>query len=81
MISVTGKALGPGGMGFITAQGRDSLKEMNGFVFKECKVVGDGKTYLGRPWRVYSTVIFYKTEMSNIIVPAGWDSWNYPGRE
>ncbi|WJZ87631.1 hypothetical protein VitviT2T_006999 [Vitis vinifera] len=81
MISVVGRALGPGIRGFITAQGRDSPKETNGFVFKECKVTGDGQAYLGRPWRVYSRVLFYKTEMPGIIVPAGWDPWNYSGKE
>ena len=81
MISVVGRALGPGIRGFITAQGRDSPKETNGFVFKECKVTGDGQAYLGRPWRVYSRVLFYKTEMPGIIVPAGWDPWNYSGNE
>ncbi|KAJ9701030.1 hypothetical protein PVL29_006399 [Vitis rotundifolia] len=80
-ISVLGRSLGPGIRGFITAQGRDSPHESSGFVFKECRVTGDGQAYLGRPWRVYSRVIFYKTEMPNIIVPAGWDPWNYSGNE
>ncbi|XBH82143.1 hypothetical protein VPH35_070844 [Triticum aestivum] len=67
--------------GFLTAQGRESLSEDNGFVFKECTVDGVTPVYLGRGWRFCSTVIFYRTFLSNIIVPQGWDAWNAKGHE
>ncbi|KAI3956887.1 hypothetical protein MKX01_000921 [Papaver californicum] len=52
--------------GYITAQGRDSVKN---------------KTYLGRPWRCHSTVLFYNSNLSNVVVPQGWDIWNCHGHE
>ncbi|XP_022852851.1 probable pectinesterase 29 [Olea europaea var. sylvestris] len=61
--------------GYITAQSRTSPSETNGFVFKDCNIVGNGKTFLGRAWRDYARVIFYNTTMSGIVVPQGWGSW------
>ncbi|KAJ1387839.1 Pectinesterase, catalytic [Sesbania bispinosa] len=80
-ISVVGGALPPGWPGYITAQGRTNPKDTNGFVFKNCNVYGDGTTYLGRPWRDYATVLFYNTNMSNIIQPTGWDPWYFSRHE
>ncbi|KAL6503572.1 hypothetical protein OROGR_025495 [Orobanche gracilis] len=67
--------------GYITAQGRSHDQETNGFVFKECNIVGNGNTFLGRPWRDYARVLFYNTSMSQIVVPQGWDAWFSVGRE
>ncbi|KQK04069.1 hypothetical protein BRADI_2g11470v3 [Brachypodium distachyon] len=75
----TGKT--PVSPGYITAQGRDSEKEDTGFVFKRCKLGGVTPTYLGRAWRAYARVIFYKTDMSSVVVSQGWDAWNYDGKE
>ncbi|GER56098.1 pectin lyase-like superfamily protein [Striga asiatica] len=47
----------------------------------ECKIVGNGNTYLGRAWRDYARVLFYNSSMSEIIVPKGWDCWYNVGRE
>ncbi|KAF7807344.1 putative pectinesterase 29 [Senna tora] len=80
-ISVIGGALEAGLPGFITAQGRTNPNDANGFVFKECNVFGNGSTYLGRPWRAYSRVLFYRTNMSNIVQPKGWEPWNFVGQE
>ncbi|KAF8401306.1 hypothetical protein HHK36_012239 [Tetracentron sinense] len=71
----------PGSPGYITAQGRNNPHDTNGFVFKHCRVFGRGITYLGRAWRGYSRVIFYKSSLSGIIVPEGWDAWNSIGHE
>lgn len=68
-------------VGFITAQGRDNPEDPSAFVFKECRVFGTGKVYLGRAWRSHSTVFFYKSKLSDVVVPEGWDSWNYAGQE
>ncbi|KAF8018316.1 hypothetical protein BT93_H3265 [Corymbia citriodora subsp. variegata] len=70
-----------GSSGYITAQGRDSATDTTGYVFKECSVGGNGPVYLGRAYRQYSRVVFYKTYLSNIVVPQGWDPWTYVGRE
>ncbi|KAG8658436.1 hypothetical protein MANES_03G148200v8 [Manihot esculenta] len=73
------------GGGFITAQGRNNPKDTNGFVFKDCKIVGKAPAtspvYLGRPWREYSRVIFYKCYFSKIIDPKGWNPWHFVGEE
>ncbi|PIN11263.1 Pectinesterase [Handroanthus impetiginosus] len=73
-ISVAARVLN-GLPGYITAQGRSHARETNGFVFKDCNIVGNGKTYLGRPWRHYARVLFYNTSMSHVVVPQGWDAW------
>ncbi|KAI8009666.1 putative pectinesterase 29 [Camellia lanceoleosa] len=80
-ISVIAGAL-DGLAGFITAQGRSTPEETNGFVFKDCNVIGTGLTYLGRPWREYSRVIFYNSYLSDVVLPLGWNAWgNFGGRE
>ncbi|KAF9623093.1 hypothetical protein IFM89_036537 [Coptis chinensis] len=80
-IHVTGEVLGPGFVGFITAQTRSSPKENTGFVFKSCRVFGCGVTFLGRAWGRYSRVMFYQSDISNVVVPLGWDAWNFTGNE
>lgn len=80
-LSVIVSALGPGNSGFITAQARENPNDSNGFVFKNCNVLGNGNTYLGRAWRGYARVLFYNTSMANIIQPSGWDQWKYHGQE
>ncbi|KAL1208668.1 putative pectinesterase 29 [Cardamine amara subsp. amara] len=67
--------------GYITAQGRGSEKDTSGFVFNNCEIKGDGMAYLGRAYRSHSRVVFYGTNMSNVIVPQGWDAWYYKGHE
>ncbi|KAK7273999.1 hypothetical protein RIF29_15068 [Crotalaria pallida] len=80
-ISVIAAALEPGLIGFITAQGRINPGEANGFVFSNCHVFGNGSTFLGRPWRRYSRVLFYNTNMTNVVEPRGWDPWSFAGEE
>nr|GMD24779.1 probable pectinesterase 29 [Ipomoea batatas] len=74
-IAVNAGTLDPGLVGFITAQGRDNPDDNSAFVFKNCRVFGTGKTFLGRPWRSYARVIFYNTFMDNVVVPEGWTSF------
>ena len=55
-----------------------------GFVFSNCRITGeaaDVKTYLGRPWRDYSAVIYLDTEMSDVVRSVGWNNWDLPARE
>jgi pectinesterase len=35
----------------------------------------DALTYLGRPWRPYSSVTYINCEMGDHIRPVGWDNW------
>ncbi|KAL8227339.1 hypothetical protein R6Q57_017171 [Mikania cordata] len=65
--------------GFITAQSRDAASDPNGFVFKDCNVIGNGTTYLGRPWRGYARVLFYNSTLTNIVVPQGWLDGDFIG--
>ncbi|KAI4389285.1 hypothetical protein MLD38_001526 [Melastoma candidum] len=80
-INATGDVLSPGLAGFITAQGRMSPQDESGYVFLGGKVVGTGKTYLGRAYRQYSRVVFKSTYFSGVVVPEGWNAWNYAGQE
>jgi pectinesterase len=55
-----------------------------GFVFSNCKITGesaDVRTYLGRPWRDFSSVVYLNTEMSEVVRPVGWHNWDLPERE
>ncbi|XWS58088.1 hypothetical protein CRYUN_Cryun08bG0004900 [Craigia yunnanensis] len=79
ILNVTASRLGR--TAYITAQARDSTIDTSGFVFKNCSVVGTGPAYLGRAFRKYARVLFYRTGMSNIIAPKGWSAWNYAGQE
>jgi pectinesterase len=69
--------------GYITAASTPDNQPF-GFVFSHCKITGEAptvKTYLGRPWRAFSNVIFLDTEMSRVVRPEGWHNWNFPERE
>lgn len=69
--------------GYITAASTPD-NQPYGFVFSNCKITGESasvKTYLGRPWRDYSSVAFLNTEMSEIVRPVGWHNWDKPERE
>ncbi|KAL5848591.1 hypothetical protein ACOSQ4_006604 [Xanthoceras sorbifolium] len=81
VIRFIGGGLEAGLAGYITAQGRTSPKDSNGFVFKNCIVLGSGSTYLGRPWRDYARVFFYNSKLTNVIHPQGWSAWNVAGHE
>ncbi|KAK6930562.1 Pectinesterase, catalytic [Dillenia turbinata] len=80
-ISVIGNELGANGRGYITAHSRSSATEGTAFVFKKCKVEGNGKAFLGRAWRPYSAVLFYESYFSDVVVPDGWDAWTARGQE
>jgi len=68
--------------GYITAASTYDYHPF-GFVFSNCKITGDAdvKTYLGRPWRDFSNVVFMNTEMSGVVRSEGWQNWNLPARE
>ncbi|GMH10423.1 hypothetical protein Nepgr_012264 [Nepenthes gracilis] len=68
--------------GFITAQGRNSTKDLGGFVFIRGSVGGmNAQTYLGRAYGPYSRVIFYGTKFDDVISPQGWNAWHFSGHE
>lgn len=67
--------------GFVTAQHRNSEDDPSGFVFRKGRVVGIGNVDLGRAWGPYSRVIFWETYFSSMVLPGGWNAWNFVGHE
>lgn len=76
-MSVIAGSLGPGLPGYITAQSRQNANHPNGFVFKDCNVVGNGTAFLGRPWGGFARVLFYNSTLTNVVVPEGWNPWSF----
>ena len=68
--------------GYITAA-NTTKDQRYGYVFDHAKIDGEPnvKTLLGRPWRPWSATIFLNTEMSDAILPDGWNNWSDPARE
>ncbi|KAI5841673.1 pectinesterase-like protein [Tricharina praecox] len=71
------------GTGYITANGRDSESNVSYYVITDSDIqaapgvtIAAGSTYLGRPWRNYSRVVFQRTSMSAVVNSAGWVQWN-----
>ncbi|KAH6889473.1 pectin lyase fold/virulence factor [Thelonectria olida] len=72
--------IGISGSGYITASGRDSEDNPSWYVINKSTVtalsgVGDGETYLGRPWRTYARVVFQNSELGAVVNSAGWKAW------
>jgi pectinesterase len=69
--------------GYITAASTPEAQP-HGMVFRACRITSDSpefKTYLGRPWRDFASVVFLDTEMSAAVREVGWHNWNRPERE
>jgi pectin methylesterase-like acyl-CoA thioesterase len=63
----------------LTAQSKHFPAEDSGYYFLHCKITGENdgdKVVLGRPWRDYSTVTFYDTDIEKPIFLDGWSDWN-----
>ncbi|CAH9107114.1 unnamed protein product [Cuscuta europaea] len=67
----------------ITAQGKYEPMAKSGFSFINCSVApADGEdltgvsTFLGRPWKDYSTAVFSYTLMESLIDPKGWVAYS-----
>nr|XP_023892285.1 probable pectinesterase/pectinesterase inhibitor 12 [Quercus suber]POE60959.1 putative pectinesterase/pectinesterase inhibitor 12 [Quercus suber] len=66
----------------ITAQSRDTLDENTGISFQNCSILATNdlysssvKSYLGRPWKVYSQTVYLESYIDNFIDPTGWTQW------
>ncbi|RDX76577.1 putative pectinesterase/pectinesterase inhibitor 40, partial [Mucuna pruriens] len=68
-----------------TAQGREDPNQNTGISILNCKVAAAAdlipvkssfKSYLGRPWKLYSRTVYLKSYLDDLIEPAGWLEWN-----
>ncbi|XP_010542351.1 PREDICTED: pectinesterase 1 [Tarenaya hassleriana] len=63
----------------ITAQGKKDPNQNSGISIQRCTISANGNvtapTYLGRPWKEFSTTVIMQTEIAGFIKPAGWMSW------
>ena len=63
----------------LTAQSKHFPAEDSGYYFLHCSITGEDngdKVVLGRPWRDYSTVVFYDTDVEKKLDADGWSDWN-----
>ncbi|KAK7328646.1 hypothetical protein VNO77_22760 [Canavalia gladiata] len=75
----------PGQFTVITAQSRDSPDEETGISIQRCQIIATNdlyynssrvRSYLGRPWRVYSRTVYLESYIDNFIDPKGWTKWS-----
>lgn len=75
----------PGQFTVITAQLKDDPNENTGISIQNCSILATEdlyansasvKSYLGRPWRIYSTTVFLESYIDDFIEPAGWSEWS-----
>lgn len=75
----------PGQFNAITAQSRDNEYENTGISIQNCSIlatddlwsnVGSVKSYLGRPWKVYSRTVCMESYIDGFIHPSGWTKWS-----
>ncbi|XP_078445496.1 pectinesterase-like [Wolffia australiana] len=69
----------------VTAQGRTDPNQNTGTIIHRCKIIPapdllkNGariKTYLGRPWELFSRTVVMESYLGSLIDPAGWFPWN-----
>ncbi|KAL7149698.1 hypothetical protein ABFS83_05G058200 [Erythranthe nasuta] len=65
----------------ITAQGKDIPYSETGISIQKCTIMPAEnlrgvKTYLGRPWKNYSTTVVMESHLGSFIDPKGWLPWN-----
>ncbi|KFK28346.1 hypothetical protein AALP_AA8G504200 [Arabis alpina] len=69
----------PGQFNTITAQGKKDKEQSTGIVIQYCTISPNGivtvPTYLGRPWKKYSTTVIMSSKIGQMVEPAGWISW------
>ncbi|KAL4168545.1 hypothetical protein KRP22_011944 [Phytophthora ramorum] len=67
------------GKGSITANGNGNSSNLSEYVFNNARVfgaLGNGTAYLGRPWYPYARVVWQNSNLSDVINPQGWQTWN-----
>ncbi|PNX75338.1 pectinesterase [Trifolium pratense] len=68
----------------ITAEGGKFDGNPTAFSFQFCNITADFdllpsiklfSTFLGRPWKPYSTTVFMESYIGNLLSPKGWLAW------
>ncbi|KAL9233331.1 hypothetical protein vseg_008349 [Gypsophila vaccaria] len=59
----------------ITAQGRKSPHQSTGFSIQDSYIYATQPTYLGRPWKAFSRVVYMNTYMNSMVQSRGWLEW------
>ncbi|MED6122084.1 hypothetical protein PIB30_036517 [Stylosanthes scabra] len=65
----------------ITAQGKSDPNMNTGISIQNCSIAPSSadlnsvQTYLGRPWKNYSTTVFMQSTIQSFIDPKGWLPW------
>ena len=64
----------------ITAQGKFDPNQNTGISIQNCTIwpyrdLSDVQTFLGRPWKNYSTTVYVNNMMGCFIDPMGWMPW------
>jgi pectin methylesterase-like acyl-CoA thioesterase len=70
----------PGQKNTITAQGKSDPNQNTGISIHNCTISPFGdltsvKTYLGRPWKDFSTTVILCSNLGSLIDPTGWLPW------
>ncbi|PRQ60398.1 putative pectinesterase [Rosa chinensis] len=69
----------------ITAQNRKDPNQNTGMSIHACRILaasdlapvkGSFPTYLGRPWKMYSRVVYMLSYIGDHVAPRGWLEWN-----
>ncbi|KAK9735486.1 hypothetical protein RND81_04G208600 [Saponaria officinalis] len=59
----------------ITAHGRKSPHQSTGFSIQDSYIYATQPTYLGRPWKAFSRVVYMNTYMNSMVQSRGWLEW------
>lgn len=63
----------------ITAQGKKDPNQNTGITIQKCTIAPLDKvtasTYLGRPWKDFSTTVIMQTDIGAFLAPKGWMEW------
>lgn len=74
-----------GQQNMLTAQGKTDKNQNTGTSIQSCTispskdlapVKGSFKSFLGRPWKIYSTTVYMESFIDNHIDPSGWAPWD-----
>ncbi|KAG0497651.1 hypothetical protein HPP92_002342 [Vanilla planifolia] len=69
----------------VTAHGKDTPNERTGIVIQNCRIVPEQRlfpdrfkirSFLGRPWKQFSTTVVMESLLGDLIRPEGWFEWN-----